>query len=326
MCRAYCNRMKSYDIIGDIHGRYDKLRALLLGLGYREDGEGFVPPAGSRALFLGDLIDPKPGFPSPGGTKRVLETVKAMVDRGDAEVVMGNHEFNAICYHTRGPDGKWLRIRGTGNRKNHGGTLEDFPDWEDPEGEWLARWIPWLKTLPLRLDLGGLRAIHACWHPEHFDVLRERSLEDYDFLVACADKKSPEGKAIEVLLKGIEVPMPEPHYFFDHAGTKRHHFRARWWERPDGTLNCRQLVFPEDPGFPQEPVGEAAYDLFQPYPEDDPPVFFGHYFKPAESPLRPERKNVACLDHSAAKDGPLVAYCWRGEARLNLSHYRTHEN
>lgn len=61
-----------------------------------------------------------------------------------------------------------------------------------------------------------------------------------------------------------------------------------------------------------------------PYPEDAPPVFVGHYFKPANSPLLPERPNLAVIDHSAAKDGPLVAYRWKGEATLHPKHYLTH--
>lgn len=63
---------------------------------------------------------------------------------------------------------------------------------------------------------------------------------------------------------------------------------------------------------------------FVPYPANAPPVFFGHYFKPADAALHPERPNVACLDHSAAKDGPLVAYRWNGEAAINPNHYLTH--
>ncbi len=50
-----------YDIISDIHGRFDKLAALMERMGYQPAGEGFIPPTGHKALFLGDLIDTKPG-------------------------------------------------------------------------------------------------------------------------------------------------------------------------------------------------------------------------------------------------------------------------
>jgi hypothetical protein len=61
--------------------------------------------------------------------------------------------------------------------------------------------------------------------------------------------------------------------------------------------------------------------MFQPYQEDACPVFMGHYFKPAHSPLEPELHNVACLDHAAATSGPLVAYRWKGESSINPEHY-----
>ena len=78
-----------YDIIGDIHGRFDKLTALMARLGYASKGESYIPPPGHRALFLGDLIDTKPGHPHPGGVRNTLRAVKSMCDRGDALCLMG---------------------------------------------------------------------------------------------------------------------------------------------------------------------------------------------------------------------------------------------
>ena len=46
-----------YDIIGDIHGQADKLKGLLVQLGYVDSGEYFVPPPNHKAVFIGDLID-----------------------------------------------------------------------------------------------------------------------------------------------------------------------------------------------------------------------------------------------------------------------------
>lgn len=97
-----------YDIIGDVHGRFDKLTTLMDRMGYQSKGCGFVAPPGRMALFLGDLIDPKPGHEFPGGVCATLHAVKAMVDAGDALCLMGNHELNALYFHTCGPDGESL--------------------------------------------------------------------------------------------------------------------------------------------------------------------------------------------------------------------------
>jgi hypothetical protein len=313
-----------YDLIADIHGRHDKLEALMARLGYHHDGTGFVPPAGRRALFLGDLIDPKPGHAIPGGVRATLHAVKTMHDRGHALVLMGNHELNAVCYHTRGRTTKWLRDHDEKNKETHRGTLDDFPDHKDPADDWQTVWMPWLKSLPIFLDLGGLRAVHACWHPEHLALLAGKTLEDDHFLHAAADPTTAEGKAIEAVLKGIEIPLPAGKRFADHTGTLRDNFRARWWEAPAAGIHCRDLVFPANADIPALPAAPEATAMLRTYPADAPPVFVGHYFKPADSPLLPERPNLAVIDHSAAKDGPLVAYRWNGEATINPNHYLTH--
>lgn len=313
-----------YDIIADIHGRFDKLNALMERLGYRKEGEAFIPPAGHKALFLGDLIDPKPGHPLPGGVRDSLRAVKAMCDRGDALCLMGNHELNALYFHSAGPDDKPLRKHGSKNIAMHQGTLDDFPDHKNPDSEWHRVWMPWIKRLPFFLDLGGFRAVHATWHPGMIERIAGRNLECPDFFLACSNKGNPEGEAVEILLKGIEVPLPDPHSFIDHTGEIRKHIRARWWEEVSREHPCCDLVFPRSKQIMDWPVAEEALPLFQPYDSAAPPVFFGHYLKPADSLLHPERHNVACLDHAAALDGPLVAYRWKGEQVIKPEHYIVH--
>jgi hypothetical protein len=313
-----------YDFIGDVHGRFDKLEPLLIRLGYSKDGPSYVPPPGTRAVFLGDLIDTKPGHENPGGIRATLEAVKAMHDRGHALCLMGNHELNAICFHSMDSDDRPLRNHGAKNLEMHRGTLNDFPDYAAVDGEWKTIWMPWLKRLPIYLDLGGVRAVHACWHAAHLDFLRDKSLQCDTFLHATSDPINPEGVAIECVLKGIELPLPPGSYFEDHQGIRRSNFRARWWEAPTEGMLCRNLVFPESVEIPATPLPRSSAAMLQPYPEEAPPLFIGHYFKRADSALEPERPNLACLDFSAAKDGPLVAYRWSGEARLDPSHYVTH--
>ena len=35
-----------------------------------------------------------------------------------------------------------------------------------------ASYLDWFWTQPLWLDLGGLRVVHACWHDDSIDVVR----------------------------------------------------------------------------------------------------------------------------------------------------------
>ena len=85
------------DIIGDIHGHADVLRAMLAKLGYIERGGAYRHPE-RTVIFLGDFIDRGPKI------RETLQIVRAMMDAGTARSVMGNHEHNAICFHT--PDGR----------------------------------------------------------------------------------------------------------------------------------------------------------------------------------------------------------------------------
>lgn len=309
-----------YDIIADVHGRFDKLSALMERLGYRRDGDSFVPPPGRTALFLGDLIDTKPGHPYPGGVRSVLRAVKVLCDRGHAQVLMGNHELNALYFHSRGPHG-WLRVRGRGNIAQHQGTLDDFPDYDDPASEWQQVWLPWMKRLPMALDFGDFRAVHATWHEGMLQRIAGQSFESEDFFFAAVSKCNPEGEAVETLLKGVEIELPRGLEIADASGIMRPNLRVKWWELPGEISTYRDLAFHPDPAVPDVEVSAQHREQIPGYPADAPPVFFGHYLKSAASPLLPERHNVACLDHAAAKDGPLVAYRWQGEERIKPEHY-----
>lgn len=80
-----------FDIIGDVHGCFEELTALLRKLGYHvETGGprlGAWHPDGRRAVFVGDLVDRGPNVPA------VLRLVMAMVAAKTALCVPGNHEI-----------------------------------------------------------------------------------------------------------------------------------------------------------------------------------------------------------------------------------------
>jgi polynucleotide kinase-phosphatase len=81
-----------FDIIGDVHGCYDELISLLTLLGYQVDNAELkvMPPAGRKAIFVGDLVDRGPGIP------QVLRLVMKMVEDGAAFCVPGNHDIKLM--------------------------------------------------------------------------------------------------------------------------------------------------------------------------------------------------------------------------------------
>jgi len=228
---------------------------------------------------------------------------------------MGNHEFNAIAYATPRPDapGEYLRSHSERNEDQHKEFLGQVR-----EGSALHQdLVRWFKTLPVAIDLGPIRVVHAWWHAPHIAVMPDRAAGDAlseEFMVAACTRGSPEWEAIEGLTKGLEIDLPEGASFQDHAGVERHQTRARWWDGSARTFRDAAIV----------PAGQMHKMPDHPLPSPLPgawgtPVFVGHYWMPGspclQSPL------VACVDYSAALDGPLVCYRWQGEDELDARQF-----
>jgi hypothetical protein len=142
----------SYDFIGDIHGQLPELVALLTKLGYSNDA-GFWRHPDRQAVFLGDFVDR--GI----WQREVVDLARNMVESGAALAVMGNHEYNAIAYFTGDGAGSHLRPRTDKNTGQHRAFLDAYES--DPVA-WKSA-IEWFRSLPLWLDLGRVRVVHACW-------------------------------------------------------------------------------------------------------------------------------------------------------------------
>ena len=301
----------AYDVIGDIHGHADKLTGLLRAMGYRETQGVWRPPHGHQAVFIGDLIDRGPE------QRQVIRIVRSMMDAGHARAVMGNHEFNAIGFVTPDPGkaGQFLRPHSDKNRNQHGEFLAQVGEGSDLHREY----IEWFRTLPVTLDLGGIRAVHACWHDRHIGVIAsdtDGGRLSEDFIVRAHRKGSPEHAAMDCLTKGVEIPLPEGASFVDHADIRRTDVRTRWWLEAPATF--RDVAVVEAEKREQIPAVALPGD-YCPLPVHGTPVFVGHYWLEGAPSLQAPR--VACVDYSAAGKGPLVAYRWMGETELDARNF-----
>jgi hypothetical protein len=307
-----------YDLIGDIHGYAAHLKALLKQLGYRERDTYWSHPE-RQVIFLGDFIDRGP---------YQIETVqiaKAMVEQGSALAVMGNHEFNAVAYAMADPEnpGQFLRSHTDKNTQQHQAFLHAVREGSAEHREIIS----WFKTLPLYLNLPGLRIVHACWHEPSLQVM-ERYLDTRNCLTEDAwlpaNRKGHEAfDAVEVLLKGLEIALPDGMQFLDKDKHPREHIRSRWWHSGATTYQETAIV-PPGVEIPAHPV---PADLLPGY-DGKKPLFLGHYWMQAEEPL-PLTEHIACLDYSIANQhvdannhqGKLVAYRWEGEQTLTSEHF-----
>ncbi len=302
-----------YDLIGDIHGYASPLRELLAKMDYREH-DGLWQHPSRQVIFLGDFID---RGPEQVETVRIART---MVEQGKALAVMGNHEFNAVAWATERSDapGVPLRAHSAKNLGQHREFLRQVGEGSQLHQEMLE----WFRSLPLFLDLPGLRVIHACWHPHYIQVLQPW-IDSHNRILPeawpelCAED-TPAFEAVEILLKGVEVELPGGMAFSDKQGILRRRVRLKWWRlekvsyRDLADLSPAQIA-----ALPHDPVPD---DVLPGY-AGDKLLFVGHYWRMGEpAPLSP---HIACLDYSIAvrglkgeERGKLVAYRWNGEKEL----------
>lgn len=303
--------MAHYDIIGDIHGHAAELRQLLLNLGYKRSGYGFRHNE-RKIVFVGDFIDRGPT------NAEVIQIARAVVEDGYGHAVMGNHEYNAIAFHTRRPNStEFFRDRIDKNQQQHQATLDQLSSQEMREA------INWFKTLPVAIELDGFRVVHASWQPRDIQVI-EAAFDTLgcftaDFLISASNHGSPLHQAIENVLKGPELQLPQGHSFVDKGGHKQYRTRVRWYADPTG-MNLQDYSIGAGADLPDVSVPEDPNLNIEHYSATEPPVFFGHYWLQGDpGPFAP---NVACVDYSVANKGKLCAYQWSpGETVLNADRY-----
>ena len=154
-----------FDIIGDIHGCLDELRALLDKLGYAvpsaeyrmpsEDSQPLgtrysalgtrysVHPEGRKAVFLGDLVDRGPDTPG------VLRLVMGMVQSGAALCVPGNHDMKLM-----------RALKGRNVQVSHG-LAESLAQMADETQEFKDEVIKFIDGLVSHYVLDGGRLVVA---------------------------------------------------------------------------------------------------------------------------------------------------------------------
>ena len=296
----------SYDLIGDIHGHASELVKLLAALGYFKHKGVYKHPE-RQAIFLGDFIDRGPQI------RETLEIVRPMIDAGFALSVMGNHELNALAFHTPHPakPGSHLRPHNEKNSNQHAETMRQVP-----AGEFHS-YLNWFRTLPLWLDLDGLRVVHACWDENMMGQISGPIMDE--FLYSACLPGGSLFEPVEAILKGKEARLPTGITFRDKDGHERTSARVKWYETPHGQT-YRTYVMAGEPVESDLPLPQEVIQAAVPYPKDSKPVFVGHYWMRAEQP-RLLRRNIACVDWSVAKGGFLCAYRWDGEQELDRGKF-----
>ena len=269
---------EGFDVIGDIHGYAEELKALLKLLGYEKRNGAYQNP-NRMALFIGDFIDRGPA------NLEVVSIVRAMVDAGTARAIMGNHEYNAIGYHTPHPDrdGEFLRKHSEKNAEQHQAFLDEQAA---SPGE-AAEALKWFAALPIFIEVEGGQFAHAAWHQPTIDEVRPNLNADLSmpnsFLASSFNENNMEYRAVETILKGPEYRLPESlGTCRDKDSIDRRDVRLAWWKSPSSgspTIGLHEGAWgvPKSANFPDHPI---PIDEFHGYDFGDQSnaTFFGHYW------------------------------------------------
>ncbi len=299
------------DFIGDIHGHRERLEALLEKLGYVQSNGAYRHPE-NTAVFLGDYIDRGPDV------RGTVSIVRRMVDCGSAQALLGNHEFNALCFWQRKREGGYLREHSIHKILIHAKTLESY---QHSQSEFFDV-LKWFLTLPLFLETPTFRAQHACFCEENIQVLRREHCET----IGSSEnlfrifRKGRLRKAVSDTVQGPEVSLENGAFYFDSEGVRRVRARIKWWEDPAGKT-LRDLAFQPGIKIPAQNLSPRILSRAF-YGERERPDFFGHYW--LEGLPKLFRSNICCLDYSVAScrgTGVLAAYRYDGNPQLDEKNF-----
>ena len=264
------------DIIGDVHGEYDALRALLVQLGYDDEGRH---PEGRRLVFIGDLCDRGPDSPA------VVEWVMAAVAAGRAQCLLGNHELLLLVGESR-DSLRWF-IDPSHAELQPGGK---YAHCRVVPPERKAAYLAFFDSLPLVLERPDLRLVHAAWWPAAIDALRAAGTPGNLALYEAATQR------IETQLEVRGITQREAEERSEHADQLKDGqgnppllpalAEANLRRNLDNAV--RVLTFGPDclatrPYYVMERWRMAERDRWWERYTDDVPVVMGHYWRKFET-------------------------------------------
>jgi len=299
----------TYDLIGDVHGQFLKLKNVLEHLGYKKK-KGIYYKKNHLAIFIGDLVD------RGDNTLEVVELVKNMVEAGYAEAIMGNHEYNLFGYLTKDSKNKFLRTHSSKNRNQVSKTLLSYKN----KDQILQDHLKWISNLPLYINKPGFRAVHACWDKKAYKFVKNNvgSVLSEKGLRASYVCGSELENAVKLLLTGPELELPGKMSQKDKDGQSRSAMRYAWWNKVKGKT-YQEVAIKDSESLPDIKIDLPKDFNNLNYSAKRKPLFFGHYsMKGMPELLKP---NVCCLDW-VVKINRIAVYRFSGEETLDTKNLK----
>jgi hypothetical protein len=200
------------DIVGDVHGEFDALCALLGHLGYDQDGQH---EQGRTLVFVGDLCDRGPDSPA------VFALVQRLIESGRAVAALGNHEVNLLRQDPKDGAGWFFDERVDRDQPKYA----PFARSTGPERK---RVLNFVASLPVALERPDLRIVHAAWLQHHIDTVRNLPIEalrqtydEWEQLASDKARNTDLGQRMQAELQdwpwGLEDKERQPHFLHARA-------------------------------------------------------------------------------------------------------------
>jgi len=295
-----------YDIIGDIHGHYNLLKKLLTKMGYAKRNGAFFHPE-RKVIFVGDFINRGPAI------RKTVSSIRATTESGNGFAILGNHELNAIIFHLKDKSGLPLIKKPNKFFISLFKTEKEFSKYTQDYRSHLK----WMRSLPLALDLGDIRIVHACWDHEAISNIESNSINGKirkkTFRKIQQNPNSKLSKDFWLVTKGPNFKVPSDLRIINNKGIWTRSYRLRWWEDPKGKT-FEQMSFDSKRRFPEYTIPKEILPVTRPYSPKEPIVFFGHYCRSKGPHII--KHNLCCVDSCVNGTGVLTAYQWNGERKL----------
>jgi len=299
-----------YDIIGDVHGHADQLKSLLKIMGYTPGENGYSHPT-RKAVFVGDFINRGPKI------RETILLIRKMVEGCSAYAILGNHELYAVLYYLRDTEGKYYKKRIPKYQLQINQTLAEFEAYKEE----FKSHLKWFRTLPMFLDFGKIRVVHAYWDHDNINILKEKITGPKlkkSLLREIALNGTDFSNRFWETCKGVDFQLPKDILIFDDKGRPHRSFRMKWWESPAGKT-FKEISLESRFNLPEYTVPQEIVHSKRSYPKSDPIVFFGHYcLKDCCSVIK---DNLCCVDSCVTRSGKLVAYRWNGETKVDKANF-----
>jgi hypothetical protein len=151
-------------------------------------------------------------------------------------------------------------------------------------------------------------------------LLDEKNCLTDDFLEKANDQSCFEYQAVEILLKGVEIPLTQGIVFTDKSGIERKAIRIKWWL--ENATTYKEYALGQNEIIEMLPDLHVEQKLIKQYyySKTEKPLFIGHYCLTGECKL--QASNVVCLDYSVGNSENQVAYRWnKGERALTHNNF-----